>query len=122
LSELLLELRDSIGENPVATLKRLVDLSLKLNDISSAEKYLDRAFESARLRDEAGLLYRRALVAKEKGDLLAALSWCEQALEKYTEMRQKRGIRRSRRLKTKLLKLTDRDQRKDIDQPDEEKS
>ncbi len=76
-----LDLRRLIKENESPTLSSLAYVSLKLNDVSSAENFLVQAQVTAGQKDMAWINYELAVIAEKKGDLQEAWRLCALALE-----------------------------------------
>jgi LuxR family glucitol operon transcriptional activator len=100
--ELALELRRSIGEHAASTLQRLADISLKLDDITSAGRFLAEASAGAGKKDWPGINYSLAAMAEKKGELKEAQHLCLLALEQFTRLGQERGMQGCRELLTRL--------------------
>lgn len=100
--ELALELRRSIGDNTTPTLQRLAGLSLKLDDVASAEKFLAEASASAGKKDWPWINYRLAMVAEEKGELQEARHLCTLALEQFIRLGLERGVQGCQELLARL--------------------
>jgi tetratricopeptide (TPR) repeat protein len=103
-----LELRRSTGQNVATTLGGLAHVSLKLDDIVSAEKYLAEASADAGKKDRPWIDYEWALVAEKKGEWSEARSLCTRALEQFARLGRGSGVQECRELLTRLSKLTDR--------------
>lgn len=86
-----LELRLSVGENPSPTLSNLAHVSLQLNDIALAEKYLAEASVAAGQRDIAWINYDWAVVAEKRGELQEAWHLGTLALKQFTRLGYRRG-------------------------------
>lgn len=97
-----LELRRSIGENTAPTLASLAYVSLKLNDLASAEKFLGEALATAGQKDMAWINYELAAVAEKKGELQEAKRLGSLALEQFIRLRLERGAKECRELLARL--------------------
>ena len=119
-----LELRRSIGENPAPVLARLGHLSLRLKDVPSAKKLLIEALETAGPKDVAQINYDLALVAERKGEVQEARRLGELALEQFTRLGRKGGVRKCQKLLDRLsrrsIQPTDQTEREEGHQADEE--
>jgi tetratricopeptide (TPR) repeat protein len=102
LYELDLKLRLSTRENTTPTLSCLADVSLKLDDVASAEKYLVEASVRAGKKDWPWINYEWAVIAKKKGELGKARDLCTDALERFTGLGQESGIQGCRELLASL--------------------
>jgi len=78
-----MELRRAIGEYRTPILSRLGQLRLWAGDWRSAETYFTEALEKAEPKDEAGINYGLAQVARQKNDLQTARSLGEKALRQF---------------------------------------
>jgi hypothetical protein len=100
--ELELALRRSTGEHVTPALNRLASISLRLNDIESAEKFLAEASASAGRKDWSWINYTLAIVAKRKGNLQEAQHLGALALEQFTRLGVEEGLRGCKRFLARL--------------------
>lgn len=82
-----LALRRSIGENPAPALSSLAYVSLKLNDVGLAVKFLGEALATAKQKDMGWINYELAVVAEKKGEFQEARRLGVLALEKFTYLK-----------------------------------
>ena len=104
LRECALELRQSTGEGTSSPLMHLGYVSLKLDDITSAEEYFVQVLASAQ-RNEIAMArsnYGLALVAEQKDELQEARHLCELALEQFTRLGLESGVQDTQQLLARL--------------------
>jgi len=104
LFERALELRLSVGERPAPTLSNLARVSLQLNDIASAEKFLAEASATAGQKDIAWINYEWAVVAEKRSELQEARHLCTLALEQFTRLGHESGVQECQELLARLQK------------------
>ncbi len=104
-----LKLRDALGENVAPILARLGYISLKLNDMASAERSLERATVNAGPKDVALINYSLALIAERKRDWQETRRLCELALEQYTRLGMEGEVRACNDLLARLPSVVNRD-------------
>jgi tetratricopeptide (TPR) repeat protein len=97
-----LKLRHSTGENPTPTLWALASVSLKFDNVASAEKYLVQTMTSAGKKDKPWINYVWAEVAEKRGELSEARHLCILALEQFTRLGHKVGVQECQELLTRL--------------------
>jgi tetratricopeptide (TPR) repeat protein len=100
--ELELELRRSISENPAPSLWSLARVSLKLDDVASAEKFLGQALATAGQKDIAWINYYLAVVAEKRGEWQEARRLGTLALEQFTRLGHKSGVQDCQELLARL--------------------
>jgi len=97
-----LELRRSIGEYTIPVMWRLAHVSLKLDDVASAEKYLIEASAGAGKKDRPWIIYEWAVVAEKKGKWSEAQDLCTRALEQFTRLGYEIGAQECQELLNRL--------------------
>ncbi len=103
-SEHALALRRSTGENTTPELSRLAHISLKLDDVASAEKFLAEASADAGAKDWPWINYSLAMVAEKKGEFQEARHLGTLALEQFTHLELKGGAQECQEFLDRLPK------------------
>ena len=97
-----LDLRRSIGENVAPMLARLGHISILLDEIASAEMFLDQAVNDVSPKDVALIHYSRALIAQRKSQTQKAQHLCDIALDLYTRLGMESEIQECQKLLAEL--------------------
>jgi len=100
--ELDLRLRYLTGENPTPSLTRLADVSLRLNDLASAERFVSQALATAEQADMGWINYVLARVAEKKGEFQDARRFCVLALKHYARIEWEGAVQNCQELLARL--------------------
>jgi len=114
-----LELRRLTGDYPVPILSALAQVSLRLDEVASAEEYLREASTNVSEKDRPWINYAWGLMAEKTGEWQVARDLGLRALEQFTRLGQKSGSQKCQRLLARLPSPADCNERKGLNQINE---